>query len=87
MSYEDQHQIPHGGLPDARISAASEVAALTQGLDDETVTIAVMSLVDGLTQEEIAEALGLSRRTIVKRLKNFRKVTDGNRKQLEKGHS
>ena len=87
MSYEDQHQTQHGGLPDARISAASEIAALTQGLDDETVTIAVMSLVDGLTQEEIAEALGLSRRTIVKRLKNFRKVTEGNRKQMEKGHS
>ena len=87
MSYEDQHQTSNGGRPDARISAASEIAALTQGLDDETVTIAVMSLVDGLTQEEIAEALGLSRRTIVKRLKNFRKVTEGNRKQMEKGHS
>ena len=78
MSYEDHHD--HGGVatPDARITAASELAMLTEGLDDEVVTIAVMSLVDGLTQEEIAEALGLSRRTIVKRLKKFRKVTESN---------
>ena len=80
MSYEDHHEIQGGRLPDARIVAASEIAMLTQGLDDEVVTIGVMSLVDGLTQEEIAEALGLSRRTIVKRLKNFRKVIDENRR-------
>ena len=80
MSYEDHHESQGGRLPDARIVAASEIAMLTQGLDDEVVTIGVMSLVDGLTQEEIAEALGLSRRTIVKRLKNFRRVTDENRR-------
>jgi RNA polymerase sigma-70 factor, ECF subfamily len=80
MSYDDHHESQSGRLPDARIIAASEIAMLTQGLDDEVVTIGVMSLVDGLTQEEIAEALGLSRRTIVKRLKNFRRVTDENRR-------
>lgn len=79
MSYEDHHDHDEGTRPDARIAAASELAMLTQGLDDEVVTIAVMSLVDGLTQEEIAEALGLSRRTIVKRLKKFRQVTGANR--------
>ena len=78
MSYEDHHEIEQGGSPDARIVAASEIARLTQGLDDEVVTIAVMSLVDGLTQDEIAEALGLSRRTIVKRLKKFRQATEAN---------
>lgn len=78
MSYEDHHEHGGGAGPDARIAAASELAMLTQGLDDEVVAIAVMSLVDGLTQEQIAEALGLSRRTIVKRLKKFRKVTGAN---------
>ena len=56
----------------ARIEAASELTEALAGLDDEMVTIAVMSHVDGLTQEEIAESLGLSRRTILKRLKKFK---------------
>lgn len=47
------------------------LARLTEGLDSETLTIAVMSHVDGLTQDEIAEALDLSRRTVGKKLKRF----------------
>ena len=45
------------------------------GLDDETLAVAVMSHVDGLTQDEIAAALSLSRRTIGKRLKRFMEHT------------
>lgn len=56
---------------DARLTAMSELAWLTLGLDDETLTIAVMLHVDGLTQEEIAASLGLSRRTIGKRVHKF----------------
>ncbi|MEM6531511.1 MAG: sigma-70 family RNA polymerase sigma factor [Myxococcota bacterium] len=67
---EERHEGREGG-PDRRSSALSELAALTEGLDAETMTIAVMSHVDGLTQDEIAEALGLSRRTIGKKLKRF----------------
>ena len=59
------------GTPERRTAAVTELAELTDGLDEETVMIAVMSHVDGLTQDEIAEALSLSRRTIGKRLKNF----------------
>ncbi len=51
--------------------AALELSRLTEGLDAETVTVAVMSYVDGLTQDEIAAALDLSRRTIGKRLQRF----------------
>ncbi len=57
--------------PEHRAQAIQELAELTRGLDDETLTVAVMSHVDGLTQEEIAAALDLSRRTIGKRLKRF----------------
>lgn len=57
--------------PDRRVLAAQELAELTQGLDEEILTVAVMSHVDGLTQEEIGQALDLSRRTIGKRLKKF----------------
>jgi len=53
------------------LAAASELAELTVGLDPETLTVAVMVHVDGLTQDEIAESLELSRRTVGKRLKRF----------------
>lgn len=65
------------GGPERQTIASAELAALTEGLDEETVTIAVMSHVDGLTQDEIAETLGLSRRTIGKRLKRFLTHTRG----------
>src|SRR5262249_10002876 len=55
----------------ATFDTLSTLARLTTGLDDETLTIAVMSHLDGLTQDEIAEALDLSRRTIGKKLKRF----------------
>src|SRR5439155_1668838 len=65
------------GDPAGRPDALSELARLTEGLDEETLTVAVMSHVDGLTQEEIAAALDLSRRTVGKRLKRFLKHTRG----------
>lgn len=55
-----------------RTLAASELAELTQGLSAETLTMAVMAHVDGMTQDEIALALGVSRRTVGKRLKHFK---------------
>ncbi len=59
----------------ATFDTIQTLARLTSGLDDETLTIAVMSHVDGLTQDEIAEALDLSRRTIGKKLKRFIEYT------------
>jgi RNA polymerase sigma-70 factor (ECF subfamily) len=63
--------------PDRQVNALMDLAELTAGLDEETLTVAVMSHVDGLTQEEIAEALDLSRRTVGKRLKRFHARTRG----------
>jgi RNA polymerase sigma-70 factor (ECF subfamily) len=57
--------------PASGTQAAQELAVLTEGLDDEALTVAVMIHVDGLTQDEIAVALDLSRRTIGKRLARF----------------
>jgi RNA polymerase sigma factor (sigma-70 family) len=51
--------------------AAEELATLTAGLGEDVVAIAVLHYVDGMTQDEIAEALDLSRRTVGKRLKRF----------------
>jgi RNA polymerase sigma-70 factor, ECF subfamily len=63
--------LPSAPGPEGRTVALHEIAELTVGLDDETLTVAVMAHVDGLTQDEIAVALDLSRRTIGKRLKHF----------------
>jgi len=68
----DEGQQPSaGGGDDERVERVSMVAELTRGLDEDTLVIAVMSHVDGLTQDEIAESLDLSRRTVGKRLKKF----------------
>jgi len=60
------------GSAEAKVVAASEVASLLEGLDPELVMVAVMAFVDGMTQEEIGEAVDVSRRTIVKRLKKVK---------------
>jgi len=71
LSLDEGRREADGGDPHRQAAAAEELAVLTIGLDEETLTVAVMAHVDGLTQEEIAEALDLSRRTIGKRLKRF----------------
>lgn len=72
VSVEDRNlQSEPAATAQRALTAASELAELTVGLDDETLTVAVMAHVDGLTQDEIAEALDSSRRTIGKRLKHF----------------
>ncbi len=40
-------------------------------VDSETATIAVGSLVDGMEQDELAELLGVSRRTVARKLERF----------------
>ena len=74
---ERQMQAEVRGRSPASVAAASTLAELLAGLDSETVTIAVLAHVDGLTQDEIALALDLSRRTVGKRLKRFLAHTRG----------
>jgi RNA polymerase sigma-70 factor (ECF subfamily) len=47
------------------------VRRLLQGLDPDSQRLAVLYYVDELTQEELAQELGLSRRTIGKRLQQL----------------
>lgn len=47
------------------------VRQLLAGLDEDTLRLAVLYYVDELTQEELAQELGLSRRTIGKRLQSL----------------
>jgi RNA polymerase sigma-70 factor (ECF subfamily) len=57
--------------PEQQTAALEALAALTKGLDEETLTVAVMRYADQMTQEEIASALDLSRRTVATKLEQF----------------
>ena len=55
----------------AALEDQSQARALLARFDERTSMIAVYHLVDGMTQEEIAAALGLSRRTVYSHLTRF----------------
>ena len=62
-----------GGYPDLAAALADRqlAASLLGRFEERTALIAVYHLVDGMTQEEIAEALGVSRRTVYAHLTRF----------------
>ena len=62
-------QEPQKSSLETRYAARQEIAALLHRLDDTSAAIAVFAYHDGMTQVEIAEVTGLSRRTVGKRLK------------------
>jgi RNA polymerase sigma-70 factor (ECF subfamily) len=53
---------------EAQVTARGALEALRRELDEETWMVAVYAMLDGMTQDEIAEVTGRSRRTIGKRL-------------------
>jgi RNA polymerase sigma-70 factor, ECF subfamily len=55
----------------AQLGARELSAQLLRRFDEETRTIAVLSLVDGLGRDEVAEVMGLSRKTVGKKLARF----------------
>jgi len=55
----------------ASIDNLHDLAFLTRGLSEEELTVAVLHHLDGYTQEGIAAALDLSRRTVGKILNRF----------------
>lgn len=75
FTFDDDRDGSDDRLPSRRLEALKQVVDLTDGLDENTVTTAVLVYVDELTQEEAAEVLQVSRRTIGKRLKKFMKHT------------
>jgi RNA polymerase sigma-70 factor (ECF subfamily) len=56
----------HDALPDRQL-----VQGILSRFDVATQTVAVGVLVDGMEQEEVAAALGLSRRTVARKLARF----------------
>jgi RNA polymerase sigma factor (sigma-70 family) len=54
-----------------RVEWAHDLAILTKGEDDFTMTAALMHWVEGHTLEEIAQTLGVTRKTVSARLTRF----------------
>jgi len=70
---------PEGAVaaePAVETAAAAEARQmlfkLSETLDDRELAVVAMTVLDGLTQEEIADALGLSRKTINRELEGIR---------------
>jgi RNA polymerase sigma-70 factor (ECF subfamily) len=70
VTLDDAGELPGhpGTAPELRRTAIELLAVL----DDEEQRIAVMAFVDGMSQQEIADELGYSRMTIVKRVATIR---------------
>jgi DNA-binding CsgD family transcriptional regulator len=60
-----------------RLMARSEVAQLLQRLPKRARDVARLTYVEGLRQQEVAEALGVSRRTVVNYLTHVRSCWSG----------
>lgn len=66
---------------DERLAARGKVLALLSMVDEETGQIAVFAHVDGMTQDEIAEVMGLSRKTVGKKLARFNSLARSEQEQ------
>ena len=64
-------EILQEGSGERRLAARQQVISLLDKFDERTRQAAVYSLLDGMTQEEIALVMGLSRKTVGKKLSRF----------------
>lgn len=60
------------GDPDAALAARQLLGKALEDTDDDTVLTLIYHFVDGLSQGEIAELLGVSRVTVNQRIQRFR---------------
>ena len=78
---EQLPESPPSGTPDDPIADREQVQRLVHLVPEKLRTVAWLYHVDGLEQAEVAEILGISRRTVVNRLGEFQ---DKARKVLER---
>lgn len=64
-------QVPSPDDAAARLEAARDLALLTEGEDEQTLTCALLYFVEAYTTEEIAQSLGISRKTVGRALAAF----------------
>ncbi len=70
-SLEEQAAAKQTVAESERVEWAHDLAILTRGEDDFTMTAATMHWVEGHTLEEIAQTLGVTRKTVSARLSRF----------------
>ena len=78
---EQLPESPPSGTPDDPIADREQVQRLVHLVPEKLRTVAWLYHVDGLEQAEVAEILGISRRTVVNRLGEFQEKA---RKVLER---
>jgi RNA polymerase sigma factor (sigma-70 family) len=76
LSHEEEGEGPAVQVPAndggvERVEATHDLALLTKGEDEQTLTCAVLYFVEGYTTQEIAETLDLSRKTVGRALAAF----------------
>lgn len=64
--------VAEGTTDQSSTEAGNVLRALTRRLTERQLEVAALYLVDGLTQEEIAQVLGLSRKTVVREVQEIR---------------
>jgi len=73
-SSDGEAEVPDAPTPvdDAkRVEAAQDLALLTHGEDEQTLTAATLYYVEGCTTEEVAQVLDVSRKTVGRLLAQF----------------
>tara|TARA_Y100001934_G_C11845389_1_gene537051 strand:- start:36 stop:578 length:543 start_codon:yes stop_codon:yes gene_type:complete len=84
FEYDDSRDgLTDQGGAEGSAMALGELAMLTEGLEPGCLLVGVLVYFDGYTQEEISASLDVSRRTVGKRLKKFRRHVDKRRTILK----
>lgn len=83
--HDDALRGPERTRCDDRLIGMDLLVKLAKELDEETAQVLAFRYLDDMTQEEIAEALGLSRKTIGKRLEQIRDAVARVTRVTEKG--
>ncbi len=68
----DGAALPEDHTRDDGLEARNLIAVWLKQLDEREATVATLLYVDGLTQEEVADVLGLSRKTIGREVEQLR---------------
>ena len=62
---------------DATAGASAMIARLRGRVDESSMEIAYMAIMDGMTHDEIAAVLNVSRKTVGKKLGRFKEIAQG----------
>lgn len=71
LSFDEQLDLLHSTNAEERLDAAQKIMQILAPFDQQARSIALLAHLDGLTQKEIANVLGVSRRTIGTKLRSF----------------